>query len=50
MIEQFRISTQRACRLARFSRLAYYRGSSKRDFSGLQLRIWDIAHVRPRLR
>ena len=48
MIGQFRVSTLRACRLARFSRSAYYRGSAKRDLAGLQLRIRDIAHARPR--
>ena len=48
IIEQFRVSTLRACRLARFSRSAYYRGSTKRDLAGLQVRIRDIAHARPR--
>ena len=48
IIEQFRISTLSACRLAQFSRSAYYRGRTKRDLAGLQLRIRDIAHARPR--
>jgi putative transposase len=48
ILEQFHTSTLRACRLAHFSRSAYYRRSTKRDFAGLQLRIRDIAHARPR--
>jgi putative transposase len=48
IVRQFDISILRACRLAQFSRAAYYRGSTKRDFTGLQLRIRDIAHSRPR--
>jgi putative transposase len=45
---QFDISVLRACRLAQFSRAAYYRRSTMRDSTGLQLRIRDIAHARPR--
>lgn len=48
ILEQFHVSTLRACRLAQFSRAAFYRRSTKRDFSGLQVRIRDIAHARPR--
>jgi len=48
ILEHFHTSTLRACRLAQFSRSAYYRRSTKRDFAGLQLRIRDIAHARPR--
>jgi hypothetical protein len=36
ILEQFHTSTLRACRLAQFSRSAYYRRSTKRDFTGLQ--------------
>ncbi len=38
----------RACRLAQFSRAAWYRPSRARDQSALRLRIRDIAHARPR--
>jgi putative transposase len=48
ILEQFDISTLRACRLAQFSRSAYYRRSTKREFTGLRLRIRDIAYARPR--
>jgi putative transposase len=48
ILEQFDISTLRACRLAQFSRSAYYRRSTKREFKGLRLRIRDIAYARPR--
>jgi len=38
----------RACRLAQFSRAAWYRRSRAKDQSGLRLRIRDLAHARPR--
>ena len=38
----------RACRLAQFSRAAWYRRSRARDQSALRLRIRDLAHARPR--
>ena len=48
IFEQFHTSVLRACRLAQFSRAAYYRRSTRRDCSALQVRICDIAHARPR--
>jgi putative transposase len=48
IFERFHTSVLRACRLAQFSRAAYYRRSTKRDQAGLQLKIRDIAHARPR--
>ena len=42
------MSTVRSCRLAHFTRAAWYRKSTARDQSGLALRIRDIAHARPR--
>ena len=44
----FRISCARACRLAWFSRAAWYRRSQARDQSALRLRIREFAHARPR--
>jgi putative transposase len=38
----------RACRLAQFSRAAWYRTSVARDQTALRLRIRDLAHARPR--
>lgn len=38
----------RACRLAQFSRAAWYKPSRARDQSALRLRIREIAHARPR--
>lgn len=38
----------RACRLAQFSRAAWYRRSRAKNQSGLRLRIRDLAHARPR--
>lgn len=38
----------RACRLAHFSRAAWYRRSTARDQTALRLRIRDLAHARPR--
>jgi putative transposase len=48
ILERFDTTTLRACRLAQFSRAAFYRRSTKREFAGLQMRIRDIAHARPR--
>ena len=42
------MSTVRACRLAQFSRAAYYRKSKAKDQSALRLRIREIAYARPR--
>lgn len=42
------MSTVRSCRLAQFTRAAWYRRSTARDQSALALRIRDIAHARPR--
>jgi putative transposase len=42
------VSTVRACRLAQFSRAAYYRKSQAKDQSALRLRIREIAYARPR--
>lgn len=44
----FQVSCVRACRLAQFSRAAWYRRSRARDQSALLLRIREIAHARPR--
>jgi len=44
----FQVSCVRACRLARFSRAAWYRRSRARDQSALRVRIREIAHARPR--
>ena len=38
----------RACRLAQFSRAAWYRKSTASDQAALRLRIRDLAHARPR--
>ena len=38
----------RACRLAQFSRAAWYRRSRTKDQSALRMRIRDLAHARPR--
>ena len=42
------VSGMRACRLAQFSRAAWYRQSRARDQYALRLRIRDLAHARPR--
>lgn len=42
------MSTVRSCRLAQFTRAAWYRKSTARDQSALALRIRDIANARPR--
>jgi putative transposase len=44
----FQVSCVRACRLAQFSRTAWYRRSQARDQSALRLRLRDLAHARPR--
>ena len=44
----FQVSCARACRLAQFSRAAWYRCSRARDQSALRLRIREFAHARPR--
>ena len=44
----FQGSCARACRLAQFSRAAWYRRSRARDQSALRLRIRELAHARPR--
>ena len=46
--DTFQVSCLRACRLAQFSRAAWYRRSRAKDQSGLRLRIRDLAHARPR--
>lgn len=48
--ETFQVSTVRSCRLAQFTRAAWYRRSTARDQSALALRIRDIAHARLRFR
>jgi putative transposase len=42
------VKVQRACRLAQFSRTAWYRRSTARDHGPLRLRIRELAHARPR--
>lgn len=42
------MSGARACRLAQFSRAAWYRKSTVKDQTALRLRIRDLAHARPR--
>ena len=42
------MSCARACRLAEFGRASWSRRSRAKDQSALQLRIRDLAHVRPR--
>ena len=39
---------QHACRLAQFSRTAWYRPSTARDQTALRLRIRELAFARPR--
>jgi putative transposase len=46
--ETFQVSTVRSCRLAQFTRAAWYRKSKARDQSALAMRIRDLAHARPR--
>ena len=42
------MSTVRSCRLAQFTRAAWYRKSKARDQAALSMRIRDLAHARPR--
>jgi len=44
----FQVSCARTCRLAQFSRAAWYRRSRARDQSVLRSRIRELAHARPR--
>ena len=44
----FGVSCVRACRLAQFSRAAWYRPSRAPDQTALRMRIREIAHARPR--
>jgi putative transposase len=46
--DTFGISCVRACRLAGFSRAAWYRKSKARDQSAIRLRIREFAQARPR--
>ncbi|HKV40909.1 MAG TPA: IS3 family transposase, partial [Blastocatellia bacterium] len=46
--DTFQVSCLRACRLAQFSRAAWYRRSRAKDQSVLRLRLRDLAHTRPR--
>ena len=46
--DTFGISGVRACRLAGFSRAAWYRKSIARDQSAIRLRIREFAQARPR--
>jgi putative transposase len=48
MREAFHIPVARACRLAGFSRAAWYRPSTAKDQSALRLRIRELAMARPR--
>ena len=42
------MSTVRSCRLAQFTRAAWYRKRTARDQTALAMRIRDLAHARPR--
>jgi len=44
----FQVGCARACRLAQFSRAAWYRRSRARDQSALRARIRELAQARPR--
>ena len=44
----FQVSCMRACRVAQFSRAAWYRRSHAKDQAALRIRIRDLAHARPR--
>ena len=48
MRETFQIDVRRACRLAGFSRAAWYKKSTARDQSALRMRIRELALARPR--
>ena len=47
--DTFQVKGLRACRLAQFSRAAWYRRSRANDQSALRMRIRDPAHARPRV-
>ena len=47
MSERYCIPLRRACRLARFSRAAWYRRSQAKDQSALRARIRELAASRP---
>ena len=46
--ERFHTNIRHACRLAGFSRAAWYKSSQAKDWSALRLRIREIAYARPR--
>ena len=46
--ETFQVSCLRACRLAQFSRAAWYCRSRAKNQTALRIRIRDLAHCRPR--
>jgi putative transposase len=48
MQQAFQIAVARACRLAGFSRGAWYKRSTARDQSALRMRIRELAMARPR--
>jgi putative transposase len=48
MMEAFQTAVARACRLARFSRAAWYKRSTAKDQSTLRMRIRELAVARPR--
>ena len=48
MRESFQITVRRACRLAGFSRAAWYKPSRAKDQSALRMRIRELAMARPR--
>ena len=48
MQASFQIAVRRACRLAGFSRAAWYRTSTAKDQAPLRLRIRELAMARPR--
>ena len=47
--DTFQVKGLRACRLAQFSRAAWYRRSRANDQSALRMHIRDPAHARPRV-
>jgi putative transposase len=48
MRESFQITVRRACRLAGFSRAAWYKPSTAKDQTALRMRIRELAMARPR--
>jgi putative transposase len=48
MMDAFQIAVARACRLAGFSRAAWYKRSTAKDQSALRMRIRELALARPR--